>query len=317
MHGYYNYHSVDDEKRKLRIHIHTLQRSLATQRKKREEAEDQLHELEQENKKQHQRIEELEKELEEIKRQRDMYKNMLFKKNVSLQKDTTIPDDTVLPKRTRGGQTGHPGYGRKLPEHIDFYKRIYTNVCPDCQTKLRRSSVTSTHTVEDIPELSTVQPTVTQYAIERQWCDSCQKEVMAKPGKVIPGSRLGINLITFIMLLKYGARVPLDTIVFLLKQQYNLTISKGGIVDLLHRTKKWLGPEYEKIRQAIRASPVKHADETGWRVEGVNHWIWTFLNHNSVCYQVEEGRGKGVPHEFFKDSHPVDEDVLVHDDYAA
>ena len=315
MHNYFNYHSRDDEKRYLSIHVQTLKRSLATQRKKREEAQDQLHELEQENKKQYQRIEDLEKELEEIKRQRDTYKNMLFKKNVDhlISSDTHSPVST--PQRKRGGQTGHTGYGRKLSEHIDFYKRVYTKECPDCQTKLKRSPVTITHTVEDIPPLSMVKPLVTQYSIERQWCTMCKKEVTAKPVEVIPGSKLGINLITLIMMFKYGARVPFDSLVFLLNHQYGITVSKGGIVQILHRTKEWLGPEYTKLKQTIRASPVKYADETGWRIHGINNWIWTFLNHNSVCYQVEESRGKGVPHEFFKDSHPAD--VVVHDDYAA
>lgn len=160
-----------------------------------------------------------------------------------------------------------------------------------------------------------VKPLVTQYSIERQWCTTCKKEVTAKPVEVIPGSKLGINLITLIMLLKYGARVPFDSLVFLLNHQYGIAVSKGGIVQILHRTKEWLGPEYTKLKQTIRASPLKYADETGWRIHGVNNWIWTFLSKDAVCYQVEESRGKGVPHEFFKDSHPAD--VVVHDDYAA
>ena len=117
------------------------------------------------------------------------------------------------------------------------------------------------------------------------------------------------------MLLKYGARVPLDSIVFLLNHQYSISISKGGIIDILQRTKKWFGTEYEKIKQAIRASPIKYADETGWRIEGVNNWIWAFLSKDAVCYQIEETRGKGVPHEFFKDSNR--NDVIIHDDYPA
>lgn len=315
MHGYFNYHSVDDEKRKLRIHVDILKRSLAAQRKRREQAEETVRELEKENTQKQQRIEELERELEEIKRQRDMYKNILFKKNGEKPVVADSPPDEVRSRKTRGGQTGHTGYGRKLPEQIDSCKRVYTTNCPHCQTKLGRSKTTSTHTVEDIPALSTVKPVVTRYTIERQWCRTCGKEVMAQPSGVIPGSKLGINLITFIMILKYGARVPLDSMVFLLKHQYDITLSKGGMVQVLHRTQKWLGPEYEKIKQAIRASPVKYADETGWRVEGVNNWIWAFLKHDSVCYQVEETRGKGVPREFFKDSHRSD--VIIHDDYAA
>ena len=90
MHGYFNYHSTDDEKRKLRIHVHTLQRSLAVQKQKRDNAEKEIQtwkrkyeELEKINGK-------LKKENEEIKRQRDLYKNMLFKKNVSSEEDTTL-----------------------------------------------------------------------------------------------------------------------------------------------------------------------------------------------------------------------------------
>jgi transposase len=307
---------MDDEKRYLRIHIQTLKRSLAIQKRKQDEIENQLHELEQENKNQYQQIEKLKKENEDIKRQRDRYKNMLFKKNVEkpLVSDVLVVDE-VLSRRTRGGQTGHIGHGRTVPDQVDYCKRVSVRTCPDCNSKLKRSSITTTHTVTDIPTLSTIKPVVTEYQIERQWCRKCSKEVTAKPAGVIPGNRLGINLITLIMLLKYGARIPLDSIVLLLQQQYGLSISKGGIVHTLHRTRSWLGDEYQTLKRAIRASPVKYADETGWRVEGVNHWIWTFLSKDHVCYQVEETRGKGVPQEFFKDSHR--DDVIVHDDYQA
>ena len=317
MHGYFNYHSVDDEKRKLQIHVHTLQRSLAAQRKKREEAEDQLHELEKENKKQYQHIVELEKELEKIKRQRDMYKDMLFKKNVNHTTEEVSDTELLLqtPTKKRGGQYGHKGHGRLLPLQINSYKRVYTRTCPDCHIKLKRSVACLTHTVEDIPAPFVTQPIVTQYKVERQWCGNCKKEVTAKPLEVIPGSRLGINLVTYIMLLKYGAKVPLEAIVLLLHNQYGLTISKGGIVQILHRTKQWLGPQYQRLREEIQMAPVVHADETGWRVEGINKWIWAFLSKDTVCYQVEESRGKGVPQDFFKDSNP--HAVLVRDDYAA
>lgn len=317
MHGYFNYHSVDDEKRKLQIHVHTLQRSLAAQRKKREEAEDQLHELEKENKKQYQHIVELEKELEEIKRQRNMYKDMLFKKNVNHTTEEVSDTELLLqtPAKKRGGQYGHKGHGRLLPLQINSYKRVYTKTCPDCHTKLKRSVTCLTHTVEDVPEPHQIKPIVTQYHVERQWCGNCKKEVTVRPREVIPGSKLGINLVTHIMLLKYGAKVPLDAVVLLLENQYGIHISKGGIVQILQRAREWLGPQYQKLKTEMRGSPVVHADETGWRVEGINKWIWAFLSKDTVCYQVEESRGKRVPQEFFKNSNP--HAVLVRDDYAA
>jgi len=317
MHGYFNYQSTDDEKRILRRDLDRVRRAVASHKQRREEAEHKVKEWQKKYQEVERENEQLKKEIEEIRRQRDTYKNMLFKNNVD--HATSSPEssllETLTPKKKRGGQQGHLGHGRMFPCKINCHKRVYAKICPDCHTKLKRTSATTTHTVEDIPAPSVVKPIVTQYSVERQWCTSCNKEVTAKPVEVIPGSKLGINLVTYIMLLKYGATVPLDAIVLLLANQYGLRISKGGIVQILHRTKRWLGPAYQRLKEEIRASPLVHADETGWRVEGVNNWIWAFLSKDAVCYQVEETRGKGVPQDFFKNSNP--HAVLVRDDYAA
>lgn len=320
MYGY-TLRSVDEEKRKLRVHISVLKRAVKTFHIKQEEGKERENTLKKENRKKQKHIEQLEKELEEIKRQRDMYRSMIFKENVKDKKDeeaSSSSSSLFLPQskgKKRGGQTGHIGHGRRTPLDIHFFKRAFLGECSECHSPLNRSSSVSTHTVEDIPDLDQVKPIVTQYQIERQWCSTCKKEVTVTPPEVIPGSRLGINLIVWIMTLKYGARVPLDTIVLLLSIQYGISISKGGIINILHRARNWLGPHYEKIKQEIRASSVQHADETGWRIEGINSWVWAFLKKDAVCYQIEESRGKGVPSEFFKDSNPTA--VLVRDDYGA
>ncbi len=315
MDHYLEYRSSDDEKRYLRIALDQVRRAVITHKQKRKNAEDELSELRKEYQKQEELIEQLRKEKEEIKRQRDMYKNMLFKKNIPIESSPESPLLTHISQKKKGGQNGHIGHGRSKPLEIDFFKRIYTKSCPECHTKLQRSKAVTTHTVEDIPALSQIKPVVTEYSIERQWCSMCCKEVTANPVEVIPGSKVGINLIVYIMLLKYGAKVPLDAIILLLHQAYGFKLSKGGIIQILQRAKQWLGPEYEKLKDEIRGSPVIHADETGWRVCGINKWIWAFLSKDAVCYQVEESRGKGVPQEFFKDSNS--HAVLVRDDYAA
>src|SRR3990167_9369346 len=315
MDHYLEYRSTDDEKRYLRIALDQVRRAVITHKQKRKNAEDELSELKKEYQKQEELIEQLRKEKEEIKRQRDMYKNMVFKKNIPIESSPESPLLTNIFQKKRGGQKGHVGHGRSKPLEVDFFKRIYTKSCPECHTKLQRSKAVTTHTIEDIPAVSQIKPMVTEYSVERQWCSVCRKEVTANPVEVIPGSKVGINLIVYIMVLKYGAKVPLDAIVLLLHQAYGFELSKGGIIQILQRTRKWLGPEYETLKDEIRGSPIIHADETGWRVCGINKWIWAFLSKDAVCYQVEESRGKGVPQEFFKDSNP--HVVLVRDDYAA
>ncbi len=43
-----------------------------------------------------------------------------------------------------------------------------------------------------------------------------------------------------------------------------------------------------------------HADETGWRINSVNAWLWVFSNQDTTIYAIRSGlgaRGHGVPEE--------------------
>lgn len=53
-------------------------------------------------------------------------------------------------------------------------------------------------------------------------------------------------------------------------------------------------PLYETIKQSIRHSPYVNADETGWRVDGDNHWLWVFTNKDAALYHIDESRGGKV-----------------------
>lgn len=317
---------MDNEKRYLKTHNEQLKRSLAGKIKKQGELEDELHKAEKDKQLQQEEIERLKVEMEKLRKERDMYRKMLFKENIKKQQlpekdhpgqsEEGSVDRFVLPdKAKRGARIGHTGHGRKLPQaDPDKILRIFLTNCPSCNNPLNRTDSIDTHTVEDVPPPNLTPVQVIKYEKERQWCKSCNKEIVATHPEEIPGVRFGLNLIVYIMVLKYGAKVSLDSMALLLEQNYNLKVSKGEIINLLHKTKEWLGNQYEQIKLAVRASPIKHADETGWRVMGINAWIWGFMTKREVYLSVEESRGKGVPEEILKNSHP--EDVLVRDDYG-
>ena len=100
-----------------------------------------------------------------------------------------------------------------------------------------------------------------------------------------------------------------------MQAMYGIKVSEGALVGMVHRTRRWLGTSYNNLLNEIRGSPIKHADETSWRVNGVNHWLWGFFTTKCAYYTVEESRGKGIPQAILAGSH--DKDVLVRDDYAA
>lgn len=295
------------ECRYLRIKTATLERAHLAQKQKSDRLEELLKERDKFIRELERERDALSKLIEELKRQREVYKGMVYKPN---RKEET---NSILNKRSVGGQLGHKGKGRKLPERIDKELYVFADSCPRCHTPLTRTKTTTTHIVEDIPQPQIVKTVVSKYMIERQWCSKCQKEITALPYGVIPSSRLGINLIIQALVWKYACRLPFATIVQLFKTTYGIVISEGGIVKILSHTKRWFGSSYADILKQIRASPIKHADETGWRIKGINSWLWAFLTKNEVYYTIEETRGKGVANKIIGDSKPTD--VLVRDDY--
>lgn len=309
------------ENRYLRVDNKRLILAHRAQKKKRDILEELLHERDE-----HIRLLEIQRDkigklIEELKRQRNMYRDMTFKKNKKIElqenKDKSSFSNTNLKnKKQVGGQLGHIGHGRANPneDRVDSIKRIYLTNCPHCHSSLKRSKTCFKRIVEDIMELLKPNLKTTKYEIERQWCSHCQKEITGNPAGVIPHAKVGINLIVMALIQKYGLHSPLGKISFLFKTAYGINITSGGISNLLNRAKKYFGIEYDNILNEIRTSKVKHADETGWRINGINNWIWGFMTKRETYLQVEDTRGKGVPIDILQNQ--TKENILVRDDYV-
>lgn len=297
------------ELRYLRIRVQQLERVHVLQKNKADKLSELLKERDE-------LIVELEKQrdfltedIEEMKRQRDVYRGMVYKPGKKKKSDTAT---SKKEKKTLGAPKGHKGYGKKKPEEVDQFVHATLTHCPDCHTELENTAATTNHTITDLPHWAFMQPMVTEYQIERQWCKTCNKEVHATPKGVISGSRFGSNLVTMVLVWKYRFRDPLNKIVEKLNTFYGLSLSEGTLVGMLQRAKEWLGDDYDKLIIEIRGASVKHADETGWRVNGENFWAWVFLSKQSVYYTIEETRGKGIPQEKLKGA----TGVLIRDDYG-
>jgi transposase len=210
----------------------------------------------------------------------------------------------------RGAQPGHAGHGRKKPERIDRTLRVFLTHCHRCGNPLGRTGSHDTRVVQDIPEQHTV---VTRYEIEWQWCGTCHEEVRVVPPGTIPGMRVGLNAVVMMLALKYRLRTPLERIAEILQARYGLEVTAGGIQEILHHMNTRFRPQYDEILQSIRNAPVKHADETSFRIDGINAWCWLFATPSAALYTIEETQGKDVPAQILG-ANPTG--VLVRDDYS-
>ena len=260
------------------------------------------------------KIKELEKRIERLELNMKTYAGMLFKMNYKNKEDTNVKNPNPL-KLPRGGVKGHKGNSRRTPTKIDTVVEVQElDKCPDCNGPLEKVNSESTeHVVEDIT-LPIVNTVVTKYIKQRQFCKHCHKEYSSHDKEELPNARFGVNLMSLIMYLRYEAKLPLSAIVSLLKLQGGIEITASGIENQLEKSKDKLGNSYKDILTNIRGSPVKHADETGWKVGKERYCAWIFCTPRESFLGIAPTRGKEVAIDYLSASSP--NDVLVRDGFA-
>ncbi len=185
--------------------------------------------------------------------------------------------------------------------------------CPGCGTGLTGGWVHSTREVIELP-LAPVE--VIEQVIVARMCALCgQRRLPQDPlkGLAVGRQRFGVNLVSLVVTLREEGRLPIRSIQQYLQTVHQLRLSVGAIVDMIHRMARRAQPTVAEMVERIRGSPVVNADETGWRQDGVNGYVWTFSTPTDR-YFLLRGRGKGVVDEALGDSFSG---VLVSDFYAA
>ena len=125
--------------------------------------------------------------------------------------------------------------------------------------------------------------------------------------------RFGVKLLSLMVTLREEGRLPIRSVQWYLQTVHQLKLSVGAIVGAIHMAAGQAQPAVAAMLERIRGSPVVQADETGWREDGVNGYVWTFSTPTER-YFVRRGRGKGVVDEVLGDTF---DGVLVSDFYAA
>lgn len=186
--------------------------------------------------------------------------------------------------------------------------------CPDCNAPLRGGRVKWTREVIEVPPPSPV--TVTEHVYLMRYCPRCGKArtpAAALAGVVVGHSRLGVGLLSLIATLREAGRWPFRTIQWYLATFHGLHLSVGALVGALKQVATAGGELVAGILGQIRRGAVINADETGWREDGQNGYVWCFTTPEAQ-YFVRAKRTKAVVDEVLGDRF---DGVLVSDFYAA
>lgn len=204
------------------------------------------------------------------------------------------PDEPKRPRKKRAAQHNR-GRRCETPTRIEAHALDH---CPDCHYPLRGSSLDYRRQVIELPPPQPVE--VIEHQVIKRWCPACQRWHRPKldlSGQVFGQGRIGVRVASLIGFLSLVLRVPLRRIQAYLRSVHQLTISAGEVVELLHQLRRTLQGEVDALKQQARASPILHGDETGWRENGVNGYIWAFSTPGEQAvryYEYDPSRGQHV-----------------------
>ncbi len=241
----------------------------------------------------------------------------LLKKESADQKKKNLPKFVKVSIKTKrrkkpGRKVGHQGVTRVKPHHIDETLESTLSNCPKCNHVLGPPVESFEHIQEDIIPAKVK---VTCYTKNRYWCAGCKKMV-ASPyhDTEIPKGFLGPNILIQALLLKYHHHLPYASIKEIFASFASLDVSEGALAQALQRISTWLNVEEKAILKGLRSAKLAHMDETGWRINGVNHWLWNLVNKRLAYYHIDKSRSGKVVQDMLGDDF---NGILITDFYGA
>lgn len=134
----------------------------------------------------------------------------------------------------------------------------------------------------------------TQYIIHGRYCKNCGKIVEPDVNEALPNARFSLRLMLWIMLMKMEMRMPSNKITEFF-QLFGLEISDGEIYHILNQLREAFGDYYETLLKKMKEAKAKHIDETSWRIDGKNNWMWIFINKEVALFVMDKQRSSDVP----------------------
>jgi len=219
--------------------------------------------------------------------------------------------DSKNTDKKRGAPKGHKGNTRFIPEKIDFTHRISPpGTCSCGCDKIQELKTYDTKYVEDIPPVNKV---VTEVRYIRGQCSKCG-EVLRHPDAVKgPPVTIGHNLAIHLSTMRQ-AGVTYRKLSSFCTETLGIGLSPSGVLGIVNRVADKLKPYYDILEETLKSQESVHADETGWKVNGIPWYIWCFCNKKLAYFYPIKSRASQVVKDILGEDF---EGIVVCDFYAA
>lgn len=211
-----------------------------------------------------------------------------------------------------GAKPGHAGHSRPLSDDVSETVAHHPEACPCCRMVLSRDLPADEVGVHECIELPEVVPVIVRHRRMAVRCPGCGTRVAA----AVPaaGTPFGPRLHAVATYLKTYQALSYKRLQAMLLDLFGLTISEGGLMNLLRRAQKRFEGGREQAVAALREAGVVASDETGVRIEGANAYHWVFRCKQAVVHHAAPTRAASVVREMMDGHRP---DIWLSDRYSA
>ena len=239
------------------------------------------------------RIDELEDEVKrlraELRREQRRAQDGLFGSSTPSSKQPVKKNIEKREGKPKGARPGHEGHGGKGHEEGMSDRMVDvvpdSELCPQCGNTLLKKGIEE-RSVLDTPS---PRPERVTFNLHKRYCPHCRKSFTPQPPGVLPKSLFGNQLIANAITMHYLHGVPMERIC------ENLGVGSGSLAGMFQRCAGLFEDVPQKLIEEYRQAPAKHADETGWRTNGKNGYVWLFATGDLSIFQFGKSRSAQVP----------------------
>jgi transposase len=191
-----------------------------------------------------------------------------------------------------GGQKGHPGETLRRVEGPDATIDHYPEACTACGARLTAAMATD-HVARQVFDLPEPKPLiVTEHRAHGCRCVACGTPTRARfPEGVTAPVQYGTRISAFVLYLLHYQLLPEKRLAALMADLFGVKLVTATIARISQDCAQRFQGFADAVRDHVAAAPVKHMDETGFRIGGKTQWLHIASTAWLTFYRVSAKRG--------------------------
>jgi transposase len=196
-----------------------------------------------------------------------------------------------------GGQKGHPGETLRRTETPDVTIDHYPRACATCGAALT-AKMAMDHVARQVFDLPEPQPLiVTEHRAHRCCCAACGTQTRAAfPEGVSAPVQYGRRIGAFVLYLLHYQLLPEKRLAELMAHLFGVHMVTATIARISQDCAQRFQSFADAVRDHVAVAPVKHMDETGFRIGGKTQWLHVASTILLTFYRVSPKRGSLLAH---------------------